>query len=58
MNRRTFIKLTGVTAVAVTTPLMAFAPEPQWIDFVDQIPLDASGKYRHVTSHVGKINSS
>jgi len=38
MNRRTFIKLTGATAVAVTTPLMAFASESQWIDFVNQMP--------------------
>ena len=38
MNRRTFIKLTGVTVAATTTPLMAIVPKPQWIDFVDQIP--------------------
>lgn len=37
MNRRTFIKLTGITTIAITIPLMA-NPEPQWIKMTDQMP--------------------
>lgn len=39
MNRRTFIKLTGATAVVVTTGIsIAKTPEPQWINFTEQLP--------------------
>lgn len=39
MNRRTFIKLTGATAVVVTTGIsIAKTSEPQWINFTEQMP--------------------
>ena len=39
MNRRTFIKLTGITTITVLTIPAFSAPKRQkWISLVDQIP--------------------
>jgi hypothetical protein len=37
MNRRTFLKLTGATAILIATPLIA-KPEPKWIRLSDSVP--------------------
>ena len=38
MNRRIFLKLTGITAILIATPAIAKTPKPKWIKLADRLP--------------------